>query len=44
MTYDEAVAREAELASDTVIKDVIHKLQFHPSERPLGAEVEHVHD
>jgi hypothetical protein len=44
MTYDEAIAREAELASDTVIKDVIHKLQFHPSERPLGAEVEPVHD
>src|SRR5262249_47988822 len=44
MTYEEAVARESQLASETVIRDVIHKLHFHASERPIGMEVEHVRD
>jgi len=35
MTYEEAVARESDLASEAVINDVLHKLEFRPSDQPL---------
>jgi hypothetical protein len=35
MTYEEAVARESDLASEAVINDVLHKLEFRPSDQRL---------